>query len=161
MLTLESMNIEPTTGYTPETVFVMILGTVTNKKEYLVKTLENDEGWGGSEYTSILFPKNEMYEKDDAGYFEDGVQFAFFTPGSEKMFNGKEEVYSYTMSYEVAYRYLKLGCNSLIKKYPEYKQEIEEACKVYKERHNIEEENPDFNYNDIFGNMKNFLIWLW
>ena len=84
-----------------ESKFLMILNTVVQRKKYLVKTLMEDVGWGGSDYERILFPKNEIYTKDLPGYFEDGVQLAFFYPKSEKIFDGKEEVYSFTMSYEV------------------------------------------------------------
>ena len=104
-------------GYNPgndslETIFVMIFDTVVQRKKYLIKTLKEDIGWGGSEYTNIFFPKNEVYTKDLPGYFENGVQFAFFSPESEKVYDGKEKVYSFTMSYEVAYRYLRLGCEA-------------------------------------------------
>ena len=44
-----------------ESTFLMILRTVSDRKEYLVKTLYEDIGWGGSEYESIFFPKNEVY----------------------------------------------------------------------------------------------------
>ena len=153
-------------GYNPgndslETIFVMILDTVVQRKKYLVKTLREDIGWGGSEYTNIFFPKNEIYTKDLLGYFEDGVQFAFFSPGSEEVYDGKEKVYSFIMSYEVAYRYLRLGCEALIEQYPEDKQEIEEACKIFRERHNIKKDDPDFDYYNILGNMRKYLVWYW
>ena len=144
-----------------ESTFLMILRTVSDRKEYLVKTLYEDIGWGGSEYESIFFPKNEVYTKDLAGYFEDGVKLAFFTPGSEKVYDGKEKVYSFTMSYEVAYRYLRLGCEALIEQHPEDKEEIEDACKIFRERHNIPEKDSKFNYYDILGNMREYLVWYW
>ena len=144
-----------------ESIFITILGTVTNRKEYLIKTLCEDIGWGGSEYESIFFPKNEVYTENLPGYFEDGVQLAFFYPGSEKVFDGKEEVYSFTMSYEVAYRYLRLGCEALIQQYPADKEEIDEACKIFRERHNIKEKDPRFNYYNILGNMRKYLVWYW
>ena len=144
-----------------ESIFITILGTVTNRKEYLIKTLCEDIGWGGSEYESIFFPKNEVYTENLPGYFEDGVQLAFFYPGSEKVFDGKEEVYSFTMSYEVAYRYLRLGCEALRQQYPADKEEIDEACKIFRERHNIKEKDPRFNYYNILGNMRKYLVWYW
>ena len=144
-----------------ESKFLMILNTIVQRKEYLVKTLVEDVGWGGSDYERIFFPKNEIYTKDLPGYFEDGVQLAFFYPESERIFDGKEEVYSFTMSYEVAYRYLRLGCEALIDQYPADKEEIDEACKIFRERHNIEEKDSRFNYYNILGNMRKYLVWYW
>ena len=161
MKTLKVLNVKASVNYTPESIFAMILGTVTNRTENLIKTLTEDVGWGGAEYTRIFFPKNEIYSKELPGYFEDGVQFAFFSPGSEKIFNGKEEVHSYIMNYEVAYRYLKLGCNSLIEKNPEYKEEIEKACEIFIERHNITKEDHNFNYEKILENIDKYIVWLW
>ena len=161
MITLELLrSLVPQDG-SLESIFLMILNTVCERKDYLLKTISTDEGWGGGEYTGIFFPKNEVYTKDVEGYFEDAVQLAYFSPGSEKVFDGKEEVYSFTMNYEVAYRYLKLGCNALIEKNPEDREALEEACKGFRERHNIKEEDPDFNYFDILGNMDKYLVWLW
>ena len=144
-----------------ESIFLMILYSVTGRKEYLIRTLREDVGWSSSEYDRIFLPNNEIYTKDLPGYFEDGVQLAFFYPESEKVFDGKEEVYSFTMSYEVAYRYLRLGCEALIERYPEDKEEIEKACEIFRERHNISEKDPRFNYYNILGNMREYLVWLW
>ena len=144
-----------------ESRFLMILSDITERKEYVVKTLENDEGWGGSEYTRIFFPKDEIYTKDLPGYFEDGVKMAFFSTGSEEIYDGKEKVYSFIMYYVVAYRYLKLGCDLLIEREPGDKNEIEEACRIFRKRHNIPEKDLKFNYYNILENMREYLVWYW
>lgn len=161
MMTLELLREHNPMKDSLERIFTMILRTVTDRKDYLIKTLREDEGWGGTEYTRIFLPKNEVYTKDLAGYFEDGVQLAFFSPESEKVYDGKEKVYSFTMSYEVAYRYLRLGCEALIVQNPTDKEEIDEACKIFRERHNIKEKDPQFNYYNILGNMRKYIVWYW
>ena len=45
MKTLKMLNIKASVKYTPESIFAMILGTVTNRKENLIKTLTEDVGW--------------------------------------------------------------------------------------------------------------------
>ena len=76
--------------------------------------------------------------------------------------NGLSEVQSFLMNNKTAYRYLRLYYNSYLERYPEDKEglaELEEAYKFYREKYGIEEEDPEFDYYNVIGNIYKYVKW--
>ena len=141
--------------------FSFLLDTCCRFKEDVIKYLTKGFGTIINEHVGIAFPETKAFFKDEEGYLKKGMELYMIY--DEKK-NGLSEVQSFLMNNEVAYRYLRLYYNYYLEKYPEDKEglaELEEAYKFYREKHNISEENPDFDYYNVIGNIYKYVKWYW
>jgi hypothetical protein len=142
--------------------FSFLLDTCCRFKKYVIEYLTEGAGTIINEHVGIAFPESKAFFKDEEGYIEEGMELYMVHDGWEK--DGLTEVESFLMNSESAYRYLRLYYNDYLKRHPEDEEglrELDEAYKFYREKYNISEEDPEFDYFNVIGNIYKYVKWYW
>ena len=143
-------------------LFSFILDEVCRDKRDVINYLTLGQGSIINEDIGIEFPESKGFFKDEEGYIEKGMELYLIYSG--RMKNELSEVTSFFIDEEGTYRYLRLFYNTYVIKYPDDKEgrvELEEAYKYYREKYNIPEEDPNFDYYDVIGNIYKYVKWYW
>ena len=141
--------------------FSFLLDVTCRDKKDVIRYLIKGMGIIKNESIGIAFPESKIFFKDEDGYIEEGMELYMVFSESK---DGLREVRSFLMSNEAAYRYLRLYYNSYLELYPNDKEglnELEEAYKFYREKYSIREEDPDFDYYNVLGNIYKYVRWYW
>ena len=106
-----------------------------------------------NENIGIEFPETNGFFKDEEGYIEKGMElYLVYSKKGEKL----SEIQSFFVDNEATYRYLRLFYNSYLELFPDDKKglaELDAAYKFYREKYEIKEENPEFDYYNVLDNI--------
>ena len=142
--------------------FASLLWSTCNNKKNVIIYLTLGGGAIFNEHEGIAFPESKAFFKDEEGYIERGMEL--YVVYDEREGEELSEVTSFFIDEEGAYRYLRLFYNTYVTKYPDDKEsivELDKAYRYYREKYNIAEENPKFDYYDVLGNIYKYVKWYW
>ena len=133
--------------------FAFLLDEVCRGKRNIIEYLTEGKGTLINENIGIAFPESKAFFKGEEGYLESGMELYAVYPSKTEFL---DEVNSFFMTPEVAYRYLRLYYNSYLELHPEDKEGLTEL-----EKHGIEEEDPNFEYYNVLWNIYKYVKWYW
>ena len=142
--------------------FSFLLKRTCNDKRNIIIYLTLGGGAIFNEHQGIAFPESKAFFKDEEGYLERGMEL--YMVYDEREGEELSMVTSFFIDEEGAYRYLRLFYNTYVTNNPDDKEgiaELDEAYGYYREKYNISEENPKFDYYDVLGNIYKYVKWYW